>query len=326
MATKKKKPAAKTTPKTRAKVHAADEPRRVKQTPYKSLRLQKRIKHPVGLPNVWRISGRAGLTLWRSKRLFIGIIGIYGILNLILVQGFASSTDVGSIKTDVTQAIGGHAGQLASGVVAFAELVGSAGNSSSATAGAYQLFLFLLASLATIWAFRQLSNGSKLRIRDAYYLGLYPLVPFMLILAVICIQLIPLVLGVTIYQLVVANGIAVNGTETLVWALFAGLLALLSLYMITSSIFAAYIVTLPDMTPMKALRSARELVRYRRWTVLRKVLFLPILLLVVAAIITMPIILIVTPLAAWIFFILTMLAVAAVHGYLYTLYRELLNE
>ena len=54
--------------------------------------------------------------------------------------------------------------------------------------------------------------------------------------------------------------------------------------------FALYIVTLPDMTPMKALRSARELVRYRRWTVLRKVLFLPLMLLVVAAIIMVPII------------------------------------
>ena len=96
--------------------------------------------------------------------------------------------------------------------------------------------------------------------------------------------------------------------------------------MISSSIFALYIVTLPDMTPLKALRSARQLVRHRRWTVLRKILFLPILLIVVAAIVMLPIIIWTPPLAQWIFFVLTMFAIAAVHAYAYALYRELLDE
>jgi uncharacterized membrane protein YoaK (UPF0700 family) len=96
--------------------------------------------------------------------------------------------------------------------------------------------------------------------------------------------------------------------------------------MISSSLFALYIVTLPDMTPFKALRSARELVRHRRWTVLRKILFLPIILLVVAAIIMLPIIIWLTSLAQWVFFLLTMFALVAANAYMYTLYRELLNE
>lgn len=77
---------------------------------------------------------------------------------------------------------------------------------------------------------------------------------------------------------------------------------------------------------MKALRSARELVRYRRWTVLRKILFLPVVLLVAAAVVMVPIIIWLTPLAQWIFFLLTMFALVAVHAYMYNLYRELLNE
>jgi hypothetical protein len=96
--------------------------------------------------------------------------------------------------------------------------------------------------------------------------------------------------------------------------------------MISSSLFALYIVTLPDMTPMKALRSARELVRHRRWTVLRKILCLPLILLVAGAVIMLPIIIVLTPLAQWVFFLLTMLALVAAHAYMYTLYRELLNE
>jgi K+-sensing histidine kinase KdpD len=85
-------------------------------------------------------------------------------------------------------------------------------------------------------------------------------------------------------------------------------------------------VTLPDMTPLKALRSARELVRYRRWTILLRVLFLPVLLLLAAAIIMVPIITLLTPLTKWMIFLLSMIAIAVVHSYMYSLYRELLHE
>ncbi|HTB49059.1 MAG TPA: hypothetical protein VK712_03175, partial [Verrucomicrobiae bacterium] len=160
----------------------------------------------------------------------------------------------------------------------------------------------------------------------AYYRGMYPLIPFILVLIVVGLQLIPFLIGSALYSLIVTNGIATNLPEKLVCALIFALFALWSLYMISSSLFALYIVTLPDMTPRKALRSARELVRHRRWTALRKILCLPIILLLAAAIIMLPIIIWLTPLAQWIFFILTMFAVVAVHAYMYTLYRELLRE
>ena len=39
-----------------------------------------------------------------------------------------------------------------------------------------------------------------------------------------------------------------------------------------------------------------------------------------------PIIIVLTPLAQWVFFLLTMFTLVAIHAYMYTLYRELLNE
>lgn len=283
-------------------------------------------KHHVALPNVWRLSRQAAAALWNHKKLFIGLTIIYGLLNLVLVQGLASNTDVSGLKNEFNQVFKGDLGQVATSLSIFATLVGSAGNGSSDTAGAYQLFLVLLASLAIIWALRQTQAGAVIRVRDAYYKGIYPLVPFILVLLAIGLQLLPLIIGTGLYSLVIANGIATVAAEKICWALLAILLALLSFYMISSSLFALYIVTLPDMTPMKALRSARQLVRFRRWTVLRKVLFLPVALLVAAAIIMVPIIIFLTPVAQWIFFILTMLALVAVHSYMYSLYRELLNE
>lgn len=309
-----------------ARKQTTSKPRRVKQSQYTSFRLQKRIKHPVRLPSIWRLSKTAALVLWHNRKLFIGIGLVYGMLNVILAQGLAGGTNVSELKDTLDEIITGNLAFLASGLTIFVSMVGTAGNTTSQTAGAYQVFLALIGSLAVIWALRQVNASIVPRIREAYYRGMYPLVPFVLVLMVIGLQLIPLMIGASLYRLVVSEGIAVYAVEKLAWALLYGSLSLLTLYMITSSVFALYIVTLPDMTPMKALRSARELVRFRRWTVLRKILALPLILLLVAALIMLPIILILTPIAQYAFFLLTMFALVAVHAYMYTLYRELLNE
>lgn len=304
----------------------AAEPRRLKLGKYTSFRLQKRIVHPVKLPNVWRITKAAALTLWRYKKLFAVLTLIYGVLNLMLAQGVAGGTDISSLKHSLDQVFTGDFGFLGSSLSVFALMVGSAGNTTDQTAGSYQMILAVLSSLAIIWALRQSFTGKPLRARDAYYRGMSPLIPFILILAVIAIQLIPLAIGSTLYSMVINNGIAAYPVEKVLWMLIFLLLVLLSMYMITSSIFALYIVTLPDMTPLKALRSARELVRYRRWTVLRKVLVLPVILLLAALVVMLPVITLAAPLARWVFFLLTMAALTATHAYMYTLYRELLRE
>ena len=278
------------------------------------------------LPNVWQLTKTASVTLWQHKEVFLLITLLYGLLNLVLVRGLASSTDVGSLRDTLNQVFTGHLGSLVSSLSVFVLLVGSAGNSSSNTAGAYQFFLALIGSLAIIWALRQALAGVQFRVRDAYYRGMYPLIPFILVLIVCGLQLLPLLIGSSLYSLVINNGIAVHSVEKLMWAVLFIVLTLVSLYMLSASLFALYIVTLPDMTPLKALRSARELVQHRRWAILRKILWLPLLLLVVAAVIMVPIIIVLTALAQWVFFLLTMLALLAVHAYMYTLYRELLNE
>jgi hypothetical protein len=320
-----KSPAKKSVSKPIAPPLKQDGPRRLRSPTYKSLHLSKRIKHPVKLPSAWRLTKMTTRLLWGHKRLFIGITLIYAILNLVLVQGLSNTTDITSLKATLQDAFGTGSAFTAS-LTVFAVLISSSGSSASGTGGAYQLFLIILVSLAVIWALRELLAGVRIRVRDAYYRGMYPLVPFILVLVVIGIQLIPLVLGATIYNIVISNGIAVIAAEKVLWAILFGLLSLLSIYMISSSVFALYIVTLPDMTPLKALRSARALVRFRRWTVLRKILLLPLILLIITTVIMLPIILVATPVAQWTFYLLTMFAVVVTHTYLYSLYRELLHE
>lgn len=299
--------------------------RKLQKPSYKSLRLHKRIRHPAEkLPSSFRLFKRSLRHVIKHWRVFLGITVVYLLLVLVLVKGFAAGTNVAELKTSLQEVFTGTAGQLTSSLALLSVLIGDAGSASSDVANAYQSVLLVLASLAIIWALRQTHAANKVTVKDSFYKGMYPLIPFLLVLFVIGLQFIPLLVGNFIYGIVIGNGLAVSGAEKVIWALLFFLLALLTFYMVSSSVFALYIVTLPDRLPLQSLRSAREVVRYRRWTVLRKVLFLPVLLLLGAVVIMLPVILWLTIAASWIFFILSTLALVVAHSYLYTLYRELL--
>jgi len=278
------------------------------------------------LPNVITLTKTSWNILWLNKKLFLGIGLIYGLLNLILVQGLASSSDISLLKSTVTNLFHGHIGSLFSSLGIFVILLGSSGNGSSQTAGAYQLFLALITSLSIIWALRNLVNDKAIRLRDSYYQSMTPFIPFILVFIVIALELIPLLIGTIIYIVIISNSIAIGWLEQIITLIIFILFAALSLYWLLGSVFAIYIVTLPNMTPIKALKSANKLVKKRRLLILRKLLFLPLALFLVAAVIMIPIVLTISGIAQWVFFILTMFLLIVVHSYIYNLYRELLNE
>lgn len=298
--------------------------RKIEAPRYKSFKLSKRIKHPgKPLTGSFTLFGRSVRHLLAHRKVFLSITLVYLLLTVVLVKGFGVSADVPELKSILEEAVGGEASGLLTGFTLYGVLVGGVGTAASEAAGAYQAMILIVISLALIWALRQTLAGEKTGLRDVFYRGMYPLIPFILILGVIALQLIPWVIANFMIGLLLA-GVAVTGPEQLLWAMLILLLFILSVYMITSSVFALYIVSLPNVRPMQALRSARELVRYRRWSILRKLLFLPLALLVITAAITVPTILFLTPLAEWVFFVLSITALAIVHSYLYLLYREML--
>jgi hypothetical protein len=314
------------TPKNPAKKPTAtpQKPRQLKSPSYRSFSLQKKISAGPKLPSAFHLFRAALGILKKHWKLFSGILAIYGLLSLILVQGMTSLTDLSENKSALESTVSGGFSEVLVGATLFVQLLGGGSTATSPTASVYQLVLVLILSLVLIWTLRQLYAGNKVRIRDGFYLGMYPLVPFILVLFVIVLQLLPLVFGGAAYATVASNGIAASAAELILWAAAFFILALLSLYMVCSSIFALYIVCLPDMQPMQALRSARELVRNRRWTVLRKVIFLPLILVVLGGLLIIPVILFATGLAGWIFFLLSLLALGVIHSYMYGLYRSLI--
>ena len=274
---------------------------------------------------VWSLMSRTGKLLWSNKRIFIGLTIIYGLLDIFLANGFGNS-NAPQLKQQLSQVFSGNLAVLGSSAVIFADLISSSGGGSNKAAGAYQLFFTIIISLALIWSLRQTVAGGTFRIRDALYKGMTPLVPFVLVLLLVCAQLLPFIVGASIYNMVITHGIAVLNIEKITWGLLFAALTMWSLYMLAASIVALYIVSLPDMTPMQALNNSRGLVRGRRWTVIRKIIFLPFGLLILSALIMLPFIVFATPLAKYVFFLLSIAMITLTHGYMYNLYRDLLDE
>lgn len=302
--------------------------RRIEAPTYKSFRLSKRIKQPKPrLLGSFRLLKQTFGVLFKNWKLFGGITLVYVLLTLTLVKGFGVTSSLGELKTTLEELFAGSTAQVATSLALFGILLSNSNAGAGEAASAYQGMLLITISLVVIWALRHVAaNKTAPKLRDAFYSGLYPTVPFVLILIVVGLQLIPLLIGNFLYGVVFGTGLAVTSLEKVLWILFIVSLVLLSLYMITSSVFALYIVTLPQVTPMAALRSARGLVRHRRMVVMRKLLFLPIALLVLAAVLVVPFIVLSPPIAEWVFFVISMAGLVLTHGYIYGLYRELIQH
>lgn len=283
-----------------------------------SLKLEADSHEPI--PNAFRIFA-ASIRLIRSNwKLLLGLALIYLALNLLLVQGLSAASSLQSNK----ESLDAFGNKVGTGISLYTFLIGSTGTNIAPTAGAYQFLLALIMTLAIIWALRQAHAKREVGIKDAFYLGMYPLVPFFLVLLMVLLHLVPFALGAALYGIISANGIATTFLEQSLFLLVFLGMSFLSLYLVCSSIFSLYIVTLPEMTPMGALRSARDLVAWRRWAIMRKVVFLPFLLLFIGALVMVPVILFATVLAPWVFAAVAALLVVLGHSYMYTLYRALL--
>jgi hypothetical protein len=271
----------------------------------------------------FKLTGRVIKIFRQNWKLLGGIVLVYLILNIVFASGISNvNIAFDNIKENLNTG-GGHA--LWNAASGFGSLAFSAGSSNSSTGSALQTMLYILESLVIIWAIRHLLSGQSFSVKMAYYRSTGPLIPFLLVIAAIIIQLLPVTLGGIILAAVASSVFTGTAVLTILTTIIFLILAGWSIYMVSSSIFALYIVTLPDMQPRPALRSARDLVKFRRWLVIRKVVFLPIFILAVMGIVIVPLILVAKPIVPAVFYILSMLSILFVHTYLYSLYRELLE-
>jgi hypothetical protein len=138
----------------------------------------------------------------------------------------------------------------------------------------YSGIITVIATLATIRLVRHADSNDYRGIRDAYYNGMAQLVPFLLIVIIFAIQTLPMAAGVFFYDTIINNQLAVTPIEQYIPYALLFVISIPTLFWISSTMMAMYIVTLPGATPLRSLQLSAELVNGRRFLVLRKIVIL----------------------------------------------------
>lgn len=250
-----------------------------------------------------------------------GIALIYLILYLLFVKG-SEKFNLDEINQSLDEVLGANGNKIIRSATLVGVTLGSQSQNSESSS-VYGMFLSVIFILALIWGVRRLNNKDKFKIRDAFYFGVQPIIPFILVTTVIAAQLIPFALGSFLYETVKQNAIVAYFWEE---SIFLGIWligALLSAYWLAVSVNALFVVSLPNMYPLQALKEAKQLVRYRRWIVFRRMIAFPIAVAIVGLIILIITAYLAPSLTVWIFEILKAFGIVAIIVYLYKIYRSM---
>lgn len=247
------------------------------------------------LPGYWTFTNEVRALLWKHKNLMLWLAVVYSVLTVTLVGMASQSTYThlnDALKTSGGDLFSGNWGQI--GQASLLLLGGVTGNLSAAPGAVQQVYAALLALLVwltTVWLLRAILAGRRPRLRDGMYNAGAPLVPTFLVSLLLTIQTLPIALAAIGYSAAQASGLLDGGVEAMIFWAVAALLTLLSLYWITGTIFALIVVTLPGMYPMKAIRTAGDLVIGRRLRILYRLLWLVGTIVVAWLVVMVPIIL-----------------------------------
>lgn len=304
--------------------------RKKKNPEYKSFRLRKRIKpanyKPV--PTSW--------FLWKESLRFIKLnwkkvgsfLFIYMVLYVLFVRGLGSAIDFAGIKDNIS-ANGESANGLIRSFILFGVLVSASNAVSSDVAAAYQSILFVVGSLAFIWLIRSLSgkNSKNIRVKDSFYKGMHPLIPMIVVIFILALEAIPLSISAYLLSTALATA-GVSLLETSIFVLLAALVSMISLYLISGTWAAIYIVTLSGAEPWASVKASNNLISYSRWYVMRRLLALVFFLIFSAVLLIVPLLLILPDGYEYIaeigFFVYMLVGFTIAHTYLYKLYKSLL--
>jgi hypothetical protein len=297
-----------------------------------------RITKPVtktehsSLSNVLKLSTKSLRVLTSRWLPFTIVIVIYLFFTLLLVKGFSTNINTQQLKINSFGASSHKASILSSSWTAFSGLISnnpanatsSTSNVSPGVSDIFQTLLFIVFSLIFIWMIREVVKNNRITIRDSFYKSQNALIPFLIVCFYIVLETLPLILGLYLYTQVFNNGLATHSYEKVVWFLICLGFVCLSIYLLVSSIFAIFIVTLPETRPFQALRSSWRLSKGRRVTIIRKFMFLPIAMFISVGIISVIFLVLIPGIADWVYFLLGIIALPVVLSYLYNLYRELI--
>lgn len=273
--------------------------------------------------------------LWNRKWLYLRFILIFFILATVFI-GALQVDNITSVNETIDSATSGSdvLGPVMRAVVTVGSSIGGAlNNNLSDVQYIYVSVLVIVGMLTMVWLLRHQLAGNKLKLRDGLYNAAAPIAAEYVLLIIGIAQLIPAALATLIYVSATSSGLLDGGIETAMFSLALFLIIVLTLYFMTTTLFAMFIATIPGTYPMKAYRAARQIVAGQRLRLLLRLFWMLVIVLAVSFVILVPIVIITNSVGgsnSWAIPIAYQLAVitSLVYGtaYSYLLYRRMIDD
>jgi hypothetical protein len=312
--------------------------------PHRSFRRTRRRDYDrsLELPGYIAFTYEVQKLLWRNRKLFLGLIIVYGVISGLMV-GIASqdtyNTLTSTLKSTSGSLFNGGLGAIGQASLLFATTItGSLSQNLTQVQQVYAGILALMAWLTTVWLLRNILAGHKVKLRDGLYSSASPILPTFMVALLLLVQLIPIAIAVIGYGAASQTGLLNGGIEAFLFWFAAGMLTILSLYWMTTTIFALIVVTLPGMYPWRAIRTAGDLVVGRRVRILARFLWMILCIIVFWAVVMIPVILVDAwvkslwpatsgvPTVPIVLLAISSLTIVWVSTYIYLLYRKVVAD
>lgn len=231
----------------------------------RSFRLEKRKKSPK-IGSSFKIIVESFRFLGQEWKLFSIITLVYIAFYFVLAYA-TPNIDLGTVFKNASEV--GNAPGVTDKLKTLSSALFTYRSAASDFSRWAQFVLALIFSLIFIYALRQRHNGVKIRARDALYSGTANLIPYIISVAIIALQLIPLSLFSILYGNAAGRGYLINSLEQgVAIGLIAGV-ALITLYFLPAAIISTYACTIPGVYPVRSMQAARIMVSLRRLESLR---------------------------------------------------------
>lgn len=312
--------------------------------PHRSFRLTKRRDYTrsLTLPGIFAFTAQVNKTVWTHRKPFLGLMIVYALLTSIFIG--IGSQDIYSQLTTTLQETGseifqGNVGELGKAALLLAS-IGTSGLTGELNEGqqAYTALLGVLIWLTTIWLLRNFVAGNAVKLRDGLYNGGAPIISSLIVVLVLVVQLLPVALATIGYSAALQTGLLDGGVVTMLFWIIAILLGVMSLYWVSSTFFALIIVTLPGMYPIRALRTAGDMLIGRRVRVLLRILWMFVPIVLAWVVVMIPFILFdswiksvfpqiaAAPIVPVLLLIISTLTIIWSASYVYLLYRRVVDD
>lgn len=234
-------------------------------------------------------------TLWQNKGLFFRLLILYVVVAILWI-GVLQNENMATVNdaTDAAQELVGTTGDgfIKSVTVVATTMLGSLNTNMTEVQYIYISILYILLILVTVWLLRQRLAGNKVRLRDGLYVAPAPIVPIYTLVVIGVVQLLPFGLMFLLYTSAVASGVVTGGIEKAMFDLSLLVAGVLTLYYLTTTVFALTVATLPGTYPIKAYRVAKSIVLGQRLRMLLRLVWLILVVALVWFVVLVPVVMI----------------------------------